>query len=72
MVVFERNRDGGDPGALEVGDELDIRMRLAGAARVRVVHTCKCSITLATLKEHAEAGRITFAGLASRAGGGVS
>jgi hypothetical protein len=60
VVVFERNRDGGDPGALEVGDELDIRMRLAGAARVRVVHTSKCSITLATLKRHPEAGRITF------------
>jgi hypothetical protein len=60
VVVFEQNRDGGDPGALEVGDELDIQMRLAGAARVRVVHICKCSITLATLKGHPEAGRITF------------
>lgn len=27
---------------------------------MRVVHTCKCSITLATLKGHPEAGRITF------------
>lgn len=59
VVVFERNR-GEDPAALEVGDELDIRIRLAGPARVRVVHTCKCSITLATLKGHPEAGRITF------------
>jgi len=59
VVVFERHQ-AGNPGALEVGDELDIRIRLAGPARVRVVHMCKCSITLATLKGHPEAGRITF------------
>jgi len=59
VVVFQRD-GGGDPHALEVGDELDIRIRLAGPARVRVVHRCKCSVTLATLKGHPEAGRITF------------
>ena len=60
VVVFERDGDGGPPGLLEVGDELDIQIRLAGPARVRVVHTSPCSITLATLKGHPEAGRITF------------
>ena len=57
IVVFERF-DG--DGELDVGDELDIRIRLAGDARVRVVHRDACSITLATLAGHPEAGRITF------------
>jgi hypothetical protein len=60
VVVFERDGDGGPTGTLEVGDELDIRIRMAGTARVRVVHTSPCSITLATLVGHPEAGRITF------------
>jgi hypothetical protein len=58
IVVFERTVDG--DGCLEVGEELDIRIRLAGPARVRVVHKAACSITLATLTGHPEAGRITF------------
>lgn len=57
LVVFERC---GGPGTLEPGDELDITIRMAGAARVRVVHKDACSITLATLIGHPEAGRITF------------
>ena len=57
IVIFER-KDG--DGELEVGDELDITIRLAGDARVRVVHADACSITLATLAGHPEAGRITF------------
>jgi hypothetical protein len=57
-VVFERRGDG--DGCLEVGEELDISIRLAGAARVRVVHKGTCSLTLATLAGHPEAGRITF------------
>jgi hypothetical protein len=60
VVVFERDSDGGPAGTLEVGDELDITIRMAGDARVRVVHVAPCSITLATLKGHPEAGRITF------------
>jgi hypothetical protein len=60
VVVFERDADGGPAGTLERGDELDIRIRLAGHARVRVVHTAPCSLTLATLTGHPEAGRITF------------
>lgn len=58
VVVFEH--PGGDPAVLEVGDELDIKIRLSGEARVRVVHTSPCSLTLATLEGHPEAGRITF------------
>src|SRR5687768_17529898 len=59
VVVFERE-SADAPRQLAVGDELGIQIRLAGPARVRVVHTCLCSITLATLKGHPEAGRITF------------
>ena len=58
IVVFER--DGDHDGCLEMGEELDIQIRMAGSARVRVVHKDACSITLATLAGHPEAGRITF------------
>jgi len=47
-------------GPLEVGDELDVAIRLAGECRVRVLHKNANSITLGTLKGHPEAGRITF------------
>lgn len=66
LVVFERC-DG--DGTLELGDELDIVIRLAGEARVRVVHTDQCSVTLATLVGHPEAGRITFGAYRDDAGG---
>jgi hypothetical protein len=69
IVVFDRDRDRArHSGQLDVGDELDIQIRLAGAARVRVVHTCPCSLTLATLKGHPEAGRITFGAYRNDAG----
>ena len=57
VVKFERT---GDAARLEVGDELDISILLAGECRVRVVHLDTCSLTLATLEGHPEAGRITF------------
>lgn len=57
-VVFERRGDA--DGCLEVGEELDIDIRMAGPARVRVVHKSHCSLTLGTLEGHPEAGRITF------------
>jgi hypothetical protein len=66
VVVFERS--GAGSSRLAVGDELDIQIRLAGPARVRVVHTCPCSITLATMKGHPEAGRITFGAYRNDAG----
>ena len=45
---------------LQVGDELDIDIKLAGECAVRVVHRDANSITLGTLEGHPEAGRITF------------
>jgi hypothetical protein len=45
---------------LQVGDELDIEIRMAGECGVRVVHRDANSITLGTLEGHPEAGRITF------------
>ena len=52
----------GAPGrrGLQVGDELEVDIRLAGRCKVRVVHRDACSLTLATLEGHPEAGRITF------------
>ena len=45
---------------LQVGDELEVDIRLAGSCAVRVVHRDACSLTLATLEGHPEAGRISF------------
>jgi hypothetical protein len=58
LVRFTRCDSGGS--SLEVGDELDVNITLAGACRVRVLHRDDNSITLGTLKGHPEAGRITF------------
>lgn len=46
--------------ALGLGDELAIRLAGAGECRVRVTHLDAQSLTLATLRGHPEAGRITF------------
>lgn len=45
---------------LQVGDSLEVDIRLAGSFGVCVVHKDRNSLTLATLKGHPEAGRITF------------
>jgi hypothetical protein len=45
---------------VDVGSELDIRIRPAQQCRVRVVQQDAQSLTLATLNGHPEAGRITF------------
>ncbi|HEX6587978.1 MAG TPA: DUF1990 family protein [Longimicrobiales bacterium] len=45
---------------IDVGDELDIEIRMAGECGVRVVHRDRNSLTLGTLEGHPEAGRITF------------
>ena len=58
LVTF-RVADGCAP-PLQVGDELDIEIRMAGQCGVRVVHRDRNSITLGTLEGHPEAGRITF------------
>jgi hypothetical protein len=59
--LCEFSRADGRTGApLSVGDVLNIRIRMAGDARVRVVHQDSCSFTLGTLRGHPEAGKITF------------
>jgi len=56
----EQNPADSESPPLEEGDELDVAIRMAGTCRVRVVHRDRNSLTLATLKGHPEAGRITF------------
>lgn len=58
LVVFDRGREAEQP--LEVGEELEVRIRVAGRCRVRVVCRDRQSLTLATMAGHPEAGRITF------------
>lgn len=58
LVSFRRVGDCDRP--LEVGDEMDIAIRMTAECRVRVVCRDEQSITLATLRGHPEAGRITF------------
>ncbi len=58
LVVFRRADGTEEP--LEVGDEMTVRIRMAGTFRVRVVHKDRNSLTVATLVGHPEAGRITF------------
>lgn len=58
LVTFHRR--GEKEGPLEVGDELDVHIRMAADTAVRVVHADANSLTLATLQGHPEAGRITF------------
>ena len=61
-------RAGKEPGPLDVGDELDIKIALLGDCRVRVAHVDTLGITLRTLKGHPEAGRITFGALRDEKG----
>lgn len=56
-VTFRRSDD---RMPLDVGEELDIEIRMAGTCAVRVIHKDACSLTLGTLEGHPEAGRITF------------
>ena len=58
LVVFRRTD--GNEGLLDVGDELEVEIRLTGTTAVRVVHIGDNSLTLATAEGHPEAGRITF------------
>jgi hypothetical protein len=58
LVRFERADGTTDP--LRPGDVMQVDIRVAGACLVRVVHRDDCSLTLATLEGHPEAGRITF------------
>lgn len=67
VVTFQRESKAAPD--LCVGDCFDIQIKLAGAARVRVTHLAPCSITLATLNGHPEAGRITFGAYRNDSGG---
>lgn len=58
LVVFRR--PDGREGPLEVGDELEVEIRMEGRTAVRVVHADANSLTLGTVAGHPEAGRITF------------
>jgi len=53
---------------LRLGDEIDIAIAGAGECRVRVVHCDELSVTLATMRGHPEAGRITFGAYRNRDG----
>lgn len=66
--LVEFRRVGGADAPLEVGDEMTVRIRMAGTFRVRVVHRNRNSITIATLRGHPEAGRITFGAYRNRRG----
>lgn len=58
LAVFRRQEQTDRP--LEVGDELEVAIRVSGTTRVRVVHVDANSLTVGTKKGHPEAGRITF------------
>lgn len=58
IVTFRRV--GGGRAPLEVGDEMEGEIQGAGDFAVRVTHRDANSFTLATLRGHPEAGRITF------------
>ena len=46
--------------SLDLGDELEVEIHGAGRFRVRVIHRNTQSFTLASVRGHPEAGRITF------------
>jgi hypothetical protein len=58
VVEFERVDGTDEP--LREGDEMQVRIPMAGTFRVRVVRIERQSLTIATLRGHPEAGRITF------------
>ncbi len=66
--LVEFRRDGAEERPLDVGDEMVVRIRMAGTSRVRVVHRDRQSFTIATLEGHPEAGRITFGAYRNRRG----
>lgn len=58
LVEFRRVNDA--TGPLQVGDEMTVAIRMAGTFGVRVIHRNPNSLTIATVRGHPEAGRITF------------
>lgn len=66
LVVFRRE----DPEhrLLRQGDDLSVHIKGAGHFAVRVVHLDAQSLTLCTMDNHPEAGRITFGAYRNRRG----
>lgn len=60
LCAFSRTGEGSPENPLEIGDELEVAITGAGTFRVRMVAREPQSLTLATLRGHPEAGRITF------------
>ena len=58
LVQFTRADGSSKP--LEVGDEMEVEIRMAGTFRVRILHVDDNSVTIGTVIGHPEAGRITF------------
>jgi hypothetical protein len=58
LVVFRYPGENDSP--LEVGDELEVVIRMMEPVKVRVIHRNENSLTLGTSEGHPEAGRITF------------
>jgi Uncharacterized protein conserved in bacteria len=49
-----------DSAPLEIGDSIEVHIKGAGESHVRTVHSDERSLTLRTMDDHPEAGRITF------------
>jgi hypothetical protein len=62
-----RRHDGAQT-ALELGDLVDVHIRGVGDCEVKVIHKNPQSLTLATVRGHPEAGRITFGAYRNRDG----
>lgn len=57
-----------DERPLEVGDVLEVEIRLAGTFQVQVLHRDERSLTVGTVDGHPETGRITFGAYRNRRG----
>src|SRR5207245_1630441 len=58
LARFTRLEGASEPLAL--GDRMAVDIKLAGACQVQIVHDDDSSLTMRTLDDHPEAGRITF------------
>jgi hypothetical protein len=58
LAEFQREEPADRP--LEIGDDMTVYIRAAGYSGVRITHMDARSLTMRTLDDHPEAGRITF------------
>lgn len=61
-------RPGGESAPLQQGDLIEVHIRGVGDCAVQVIHRNPQSLTLATVRGHPEAGRITFGAYRNRRG----